>query len=126
MSTASDRPGPDHDRNPPLSHAGQFVGLGTAVLGASAHRITIYNSFPGSSHAPPGFCAGEVGPPPNHFQALRRLRRLTSRLAVFADRLHAAAEALAGLPTTSEHSAAHESCACFSSTPDHDQLRRNV
>lgn len=116
MSTASNGPGPDHDRNPPLSHAGQYVGLGTAVLGASAHRITIYNSFPGNSHAPGESCAVAVGPSPNHFQTSRRLRRLASRLAVLADRLYVAAEALTGLPTTSEN--AHSSCACFSSTSD--------
>ncbi|MEU9284854.1 MULTISPECIES: hypothetical protein [Streptomyces] len=124
MSTASDRPEPDQDPAAPPSLTGQYVGCGTALHGVSAHHITIYGSSPGSSQVPSRVAPGV--PAAGRYQALGRLRRLTSRLAVLADRIHAAAEVLAGMPVPSENVPPHASCRCFSSASDADRPRRNA
>jgi hypothetical protein len=123
--SSADQPGTDHDRNAPPPPASQYVGSGTAVLGAQAHCITIYNSsmdyqVPWTSGVAP------TGPAPGQSQTLGRLRRLTSGLLVLASRLHTAAEALAGL-SLHTGSSASSSCTCSSRTSSEaDRLRRDM
>ncbi|MFB6984314.1 hypothetical protein [Streptomyces scopuliridis] len=123
MSTASDRVDPDEDRCPPLLGA-QYVGWGTAIREASAHQITINNTFAASTQNPWAFQAMPYGPGPGPFQALRRLRSLTSQLVMFADCLHAAAEALEALSLPSEDPATPSSYSCSSGAPGLDRKNR--
>jgi hypothetical protein len=117
-------PGGDRHAPPPL--AGQYVGWGTALHGASAHHITINNSFHGSTPGPSTSRAAPNGPAPRQFEVLGRLPQLTSRLLVLADRVHAAAEALAGLSVPSGYGPPHSSRVCSCAGPDADRLRRNA
>lgn len=124
MSTASDQPGTDHDRYAPPWLAGQYVGSGTAVLGAQARCLTIYNCSIGNQ-VPWTSGVAPAGPAPGPSLPLGPLRRLTSGLLELANRLHTAAEALAGL-SLHTGSPANSSCTCFSHTSEADRLRRDM
>ncbi|GFE15720.1 hypothetical protein Sgleb_37670 [Streptomyces glebosus] len=104
MSTASsDHGDPAWSVNPPFPSpslpGAQYVGWGAALHGASVHKITINNSYVGGQNPrmpPPTPDADDSAP--TRFKPLARLRILTSRLLVLADRVHMAVEALAAHP----------------------------